>query len=52
MIADALEDIGTGGGHSFMAGGFVPIENIKKLGSNPDEALIQRFMHAKDKMSS
>jgi hypothetical protein len=34
-----------------MAGGFVPIENIKKLGNNPDEAIIQRFMHVKDSMS-
>ena len=51
MVSESLKDIGTGGGHSFMAGGFVPIENIKKLGNNPDEAIIQRFMHVKESMS-
>ncbi|MBO4846000.1 MAG: DHH family phosphoesterase [Lachnospiraceae bacterium] len=52
MVSEALIDIGTGGGHSFMAGGFVPIENINKLGNNPDEALIQKFMQVKERMTS
>ncbi len=31
IIIEALEGIGTGGGHSIMAGGFVPVENIDSV---------------------
>ena len=46
VIAKTLENIGSGGGHSFMAGGFLPMEGVLSLGSNPDEVLINRFMDA------
>lgn len=34
---------GNGGGHSFMAGGFLPAEDILKLGENPRKALEEIF---------
>ncbi|MCR5418003.1 MAG: DHH family phosphoesterase [Lachnospiraceae bacterium] len=49
MIAEALDGIGSGGGHAYMAGGFVPLEGIQKLGANPDEALVERFLHSLNK---
>ena len=48
LLADALNGIGTGGGHAFMAGGFLPSENLHLLGNNPDEVLIERFMDARE----
>ncbi|MCR5478061.1 MAG: DHH family phosphoesterase [Lachnospiraceae bacterium] len=48
LVAKALEGIGTGGGHSFMAGGFLPAEGVALLGNNPDEALIERYLTAYD----
>ncbi|MBP5164133.1 MAG: DHH family phosphoesterase, partial [Lachnospiraceae bacterium] len=44
LIAEALKDIGSGGGHSFMAGGFIPAENVEKLGSFKDDAIRERFL--------
>ncbi|MBR5360982.1 MAG: DHH family phosphoesterase, partial [Lachnospiraceae bacterium] len=44
LIGDALEGIGTGGGHAFMAGGFIPIDSVTTLGNNPDEVITERFM--------
>ena len=44
IAAKALEGIGNGGGHPYMAGGFIPTEGVKALGNNPDEALIERFL--------
>ena len=42
---------GSGGGHAFMAGGFLPEKSIKAMGNNPDEVLTERFMEAmKDKL--
>ncbi|MCR5311822.1 MAG: DHH family phosphoesterase [Lachnospiraceae bacterium] len=52
LLSKALEGIGTGGGHSFMAGGFLPAEGVAALGNNPDEALIERFMNAKEAMDN
>ena len=46
LIAEALKDIGSGGGHSFMAGGFIPAENVEKLGSFKDDAIRERFLSA------
>ena len=43
-IAGALADIGSGGGHSFMAGGFIPKEHIQKLGDYPDNEIRDRFL--------
>lgn len=44
LIAGAIGDIGSGGGHSFMAGGFIPAESIASLGNFPDNALRERFL--------
>ena len=44
IAAKALEGIGNGGGHQYMAGGFIPTEGVLSLGNNPDEALIERFL--------
>ncbi|MCR5337756.1 MAG: DHH family phosphoesterase [Lachnospiraceae bacterium] len=46
MIAKTLEGIGSGGGHAYMAGGFVPMDGIGKLGNNPDEVLVERLVKA------
>lgn len=43
LIAEALSGIGTGGGHAFMAGGFIPKEKVKELGEYPDDAIRERF---------
>lgn len=48
IISETLKDIGSGGGHAFMAGGFLPIENLSMLGSNPDEVIVERFLKAKN----
>ncbi len=44
IIAEALDGIGSGGGHAYMAGGFVPIANVDKMGNNPDEFILERFV--------
>ncbi len=44
LIAGAIGDIGSGGGHSFMAGGFLPSEGVATLGDFPDNALRERFL--------
>lgn len=44
IVAEALADIGSGGGHASMAGGFVPSENIEKLGHLYDEEIERRFV--------
>ncbi len=47
VVSKALSSTGgSGGGHAFMAGGFLPIEGVKALGNNPDQALIEKFMEA------
>lgn len=46
IIAKALEGIGSGGGHSFMAGGFIPLEAVQQLGDEPDRVLKARLLHA------
>ncbi len=43
VINLALKGLGTGGGHPSMAGGFIRIEDIERLGENPDKAIIERF---------
>ena len=35
---------GSGGGHAFMAGGFLPQEKVETLGNNPDGVIIEKFM--------
>ena len=49
IIAEALEGIGSGGGHAYMAGGFIPKANIEKMGNNPDEYILERLVgHIKE----
>ncbi len=44
ITAKALKEIGTGGGHAAMAGGFVPIEMVEKFGYLYDDEIQQRFV--------
>ncbi len=44
LIVRAISDIGSGGGHSFMAGGFIPKENVVKLGDHIDHEIRDRFL--------
>lgn len=44
LLSKALEGIGTGGGHAFMAGGFMPLDSLPQLGSSPEGALMERFV--------
>lgn len=40
----SLKGIGDGGGHSSMAGGFIPAERIEKLGNYPDDKIREIFL--------
>ena len=44
LIYKTLLNIGAGGGHAAMAGGFVPNESLKKIGSNYDSKLKELFL--------
>ncbi|MCM1496270.1 MAG: DHHA1 domain-containing protein [Bacteroides sp.] len=44
IVAEAMAGIGSGGGHASMAGGFVPAENIEKLGHMYDDEIEKRFV--------
>ena len=44
LIAGALSGIGSGGGHSFMAGGFIPKAKEELLGEHKDQAIRELFM--------
>lgn len=46
LMRKALEGIGSGGGHTAMAGGLVKAENIHLLGRYPQSALRERFLQA------
>lgn len=46
LVCDALKNIGTGGGHAIMAGGFVPISSYPVLGENRRDTLEMRFCNA------
>ncbi len=46
LIRNALAGIGNGGGHSFMAGGLIPKENIGSLGDQAENAIRDRFLAA------
>ena len=43
LVRDALIDIGNGGGHATMAGGFVSKEMLGEIGDYYDNAIRQRF---------
>lgn len=44
MISMALKGIGSGGGHSTMAGGFIPKENVDALGEDINYEIETRFL--------
>ena len=44
LIADALDGIGTGGGHASMAGGKVFLESIEMMGGYPETEITERFL--------
>lgn len=44
IVAEALAGIGSGGGHASMAGGFIPAENVEKLGHLYDDEIEKRFV--------
>ncbi len=46
ITSNALEDIGTGGGHAIMAGGYLPFDNIMDADFDLQEELQNRFMNA------
>lgn len=45
VINLALKGLGNGGGHPSMAGGLIKTEDIDKLGSYPDDVIVERFTH-------
>lgn len=45
-IRRALQGLGSGGGHAYMAGGMIPPELIPALGPYPDETVRDRFLAA------
>lgn len=44
VVKNALNGYGSGGGHSFMAGGFIPKENIPSLTEKRDYVIEQLFL--------
>ncbi len=46
FIRNALDGLGSGGGHAGMAGGLIPQENIDRLGRKPDYKLWDLFLNA------
>ena len=50
LVHDALDGIGTGGGHAAMAGGFIDEKSVKKLGNQYDRKIKELFMTALKKM--
>ena len=46
ITTNALEGIGTGGGHAVMAGGYLPFDNIMNADFDLQEELQNRFMNA------
>ena len=45
LAAAALGGIGSGGGHSFMAGGIIFRQNVESLGLDPDTAIRELFFN-------
>ncbi len=46
LVKKALKDIGSGGGHAAMAGGWVPASSLVKLGEFTNNAISERFIRA------
>lgn len=45
-VKEALKHLGSGGGHSYMAGGMIPVERIPNLEPYPDETIRDCFLAA------
>lgn len=43
ITAESLKSIGTGGGHSFMAGGFIPISNYVNIKDSLKKNIVEMF---------
>ena len=41
LTSETLKGIGNGGGHAFMAGGFIPMENVPSIEDGKLEAFIE-----------
>lgn len=48
LVHDALEEIGSGGGHAFMAGGLIRREQMEMLGRYPEDAIRDLFLKILD----
>lgn len=46
LLHRALKDIGSGGGHASMGGGFISRDNQPKLGRYPKDSIRERFLDA------
>ena len=46
LIHRTLKDLGSGGGHSGMAGGLIPLQNVAMLGDYPENRIIQLFLES------
>ena len=44
LIHKTLKTLGSGGGHSAMAGGIIPEQNVAILGDHPENRIIQLFL--------
>jgi len=44
LVAEALKGVGNGGGHSFMAGGFLPDSSVAAFGVNSDSRIRELFL--------
>ncbi len=45
LIAAALEGIGSGGGHAFMAGGIIRTDDLPRLGEYPEDRVRELFLN-------
>jgi len=50
LVYEAVKDIGNGGGHAFMAGGFVSNSALEKLGGYSESVLRDRFTKELEKV--
>lgn len=50
LIRDAIGEIGNGGGHASMAGGFIPSEMVEELGNFYADAIREKFMRVLEDM--
>lgn len=45
LLHDAVAGLGNGGGHASMAGGFIPLDKVEKLGNYPKDAIRDLFLN-------